>query len=154
MILTSLAPAERPFGFGPGRLLETGAMTVGRLSGLVVGEMGGVCFAKPGLPAREIHELEALNKRWTGIKRVHLDDCARRAREGVQPRLKERFDGPPGVVVVCFGPERARFLVEAVRLGVINHLIIDDQLEEALLEIVAPELQDFPRRAQRGVRSL
>src|SRR5262249_41641579 len=63
MILTSVSPADRPLGFGKGRLFETGSVTIEELQELVMGDMGGVCFPRPNLGRQATQKLESVNKR-------------------------------------------------------------------------------------------
>jgi DNA-binding transcriptional regulator LsrR (DeoR family) len=130
MIVTSVGPAERPLGFGQGVLFETGRITFEELQKLVIGDVGGVCFARPDLSKTDSQTLARVNERWTGLRREHLLACAARARRSPDP-----FDGPPGVVVISGGRARARVIYELVKLGLINHLIIDDELENELESI-------------------
>ena len=136
MILTSVGPAERPLGFGKGTLFATGKVTIEDLRQLVLGDMGGVCFPKPTLTAKQAARLEAVAGRWTGLTKEHLVPCAQRAFA-----QHSSSKGPPGVVVISVGRERAPFLLEAIKLGLINHLIIDDELQDELERIVK---HDFP----------
>lgn len=127
MILTSVGPANKVLGFGAGRLFETGNVTIERLQQLVIGDMGGVCFPRPNLTAEEGRELASVEARWTGLRREHLAACAAAA---------EADPAKPGVVVVSGGAARAPFIWEVVRLGAINHLIIDDVLASELERII------------------
>jgi DNA-binding transcriptional regulator LsrR (DeoR family) len=129
MILTSVGPAERPLGFGRGTLV--GKTSIRDLPQLVVGDMGGVCFPKRALTPSQKASLETVAERWTGLSRRHIEQCARRAFGE-----KSASTGPPGVVVVSVGRKRAPFLLEAIRLGLINHLIVDDELQDGLEQAV------------------
>jgi DNA-binding transcriptional regulator LsrR (DeoR family) len=135
MVLTSVGSAERPLGHGAGRLFETGGLRIEQLRTLVIGDIGGVCYPRPDLSTEEKEALRGVTSRWTGVSRRHLRGCARRAHEG------DPFRSAPGVVVICVGSERAKFLIDVVKLGVVNHLIIDDDLQNALLR----ELNTSPR---------
>ena len=123
MVITSVGPADRPLGFGRGRLFATGNLKVEDLRNLVCGDMGGVCFERAGLTTRQRLKLDGVAARWTGWSRRALDRCAARAAAG------DSFQGPPGVAVISIGRDRAEFLLEAVALGCVNHLIIDDELQ-------------------------
>ncbi len=123
MILTSVAPASQVLGFGKSRLLEGRKVTIERLGSLVIGDMGGVCFPRNDLTAELKRELSSVEDRWTGLRRAHLEACASAA---------EADPSKPGVVVVSAGANRAPFIYEAVRLGMINHLYIDEALASAL----------------------
>lgn len=140
MILTSVGPAERPLGFGKGTLFATGKVTIEDLRQLVLGDMGGVCFPKPRLTAKQTARLEAVAGRWTGLTKEHLVPCAQRAFAQRSP-----FVGPPGVVVISVGRERARFLLESIKLGLINHLIVDDELQDELDQTVKRDYPTFLR---------
>jgi predicted transcriptional regulator len=127
MILTSVGPLESPLGFSKGRLLATGGLNINDLQKLVIGDLGGVCFPRQGLSEGQERELEGVTKRWTGLKMPHLRACSQR---GVDPN-----QGPPGVVVVSGGAARARFVYELIKLGIIQHLFIDDVLANELGKI-------------------
>jgi DNA-binding transcriptional regulator LsrR (DeoR family) len=125
MILTSVGPANQVLGFGGGKLCSKS--TLDRLQRLVIGDMGGVCFSRPDLTAKEQRELEVISARWTGLKRDHLDACAAAAAAD---------SSRPGVVVVSGGLARAQFIYDAVKLASLNYLIIDDTLAAALSRLL------------------
>lgn len=129
MILTSVGPADRPLGFINGRLLETGKVTTEELMELIFGDIGGVCIPRPGLSARQRARLESVTNRWTGLKCDHLEACATRAAEG------DPLSGKPGVVVISRGADRAQCVYEAVKRGLINQLVIDEELAQDLDQI-------------------
>jgi hypothetical protein len=131
MILTSVGPADDPLGFGQGTLFETGSVTFDMLKRLILGDVGGVCIARPELRKERMQKLDSVRKRWTGLREDHLVACASHARRATNP-----FTGPPGVVVICGGKARAKFILEIVKLGLVNHLIIDDELEMELERLV------------------
>ena len=119
MILTSVGPANKVLGFGAGRLFETGSVTIERLQQLVLGDVGGLCFPRPGLSGAEARDLQSVQGRWTGLTLAQLETCASAAD-------RERT----GVVVVCVGEDRASFIYEV--LDRINQLIVDERLALAL----------------------
>jgi hypothetical protein len=62
---------------------------------------------------------------WTGVKRDHLKRIARDAARGTRP----------GVIVVSMGgDDRAAIIAEVVRQGLVNELIIDRALSQALFK--------------------
>ncbi|MGB7758701.1 MAG: hypothetical protein WBL61_02675 [Bryobacteraceae bacterium] len=134
MVLTSVGPAERLLGFGRGRLFATGKIKLEDLQNLVIGDMGGICFERPGLTKGQRRELQSVVARWTGWSRGDLDGCVDRANEG------DRFQGPPGIVVISIGSDRAKFLLEAVALGCVNHLLIDDELQVKMETLLTARL--------------
>jgi DNA-binding transcriptional regulator LsrR (DeoR family) len=128
MILSSVGPATRPLGFGRGRLFETGNISIEELQHLVIGDLGGVCIARPDLTKRSQQKLQTIIDRWTGLKLEHIQACSTRARNSPT--------GPPGVVVVSGGKSKAQFIWHIAKLGLVNHLIIDEELAEELDKIV------------------
>jgi len=135
MILTSIGPAAKPLGYGGGgKLFETGNLKIEVLRKIVLGDMGGVCFPRPDLTKPEREIVRNINERWTGVKQEHLMSCAQRA-------FASKLESPiPGIVVAAIGAEKADFIFEAIMMGVINHLIIDETLEKRLIQLVSKAL--------------
>jgi DNA-binding transcriptional regulator LsrR (DeoR family) len=129
MILTSVGPAESPLGFGQGTLFETGKLTIEDLRELVLGDMGGACVQRPDLKPALLRKFQEFSERWTGLRIEHIQACSAQA--------KDLHQGPPGVVVISGGKARARFIYEIAKRGLINHLIIDDELARELDTIVS-----------------
>jgi DNA-binding transcriptional regulator LsrR (DeoR family) len=144
MILTSVGPAEKPLGFGDGTLLKTGKPTIEELKRLLAGDMGGVCFPRPDLSLEDRQTVEKVNDRWTGVKRKHLEACARRAFKA------DLGSGVPGVVIVAVGAYKAQFIFEAIKLGMINNLIIDEDLEEQLEHLVEGQFKNTSTHSMSG----
>jgi len=141
MVLTSVGPADHPLGFGRGRLFATGNLKLEELQNLVIGDMGGVCFERPRLTKGQRLKLEGVAGRWTGWSRRDLDGCSARA------AACDPHQGPPGIAVISMGEDRAEFLLEAVALGTINHLIIDDALQAEMERLLDARLaKDSPKR--------
>jgi DNA-binding transcriptional regulator LsrR (DeoR family) len=140
-LLTSVGPAKRPMGFVNEELRSAGSvpgrpLTKEQLERLVVGDVGGVLLPRRDLDRADRREVDQLNAMWTGITREHLERIAAQA-----ARTRR-----PGVIVASFGgAERAETIAEAVRCGLVNELIIDRQLAEALTDVLSP-----PTTGQRG----
>jgi DNA-binding transcriptional regulator LsrR (DeoR family) len=140
-LLTSVGPAKRPMGFVNEELRSAGSvpgrpLTKEQLERLVVGDVGGVLLPRRDLDRADRREVDQLNAMWTGITREHLERIAAQA-----ARTRR-----PGVIVASFGGAgRAETIAEAVRCGLVNELIIDRQLAEALTEVLSP-----PTTGQRG----
>jgi DNA-binding transcriptional regulator LsrR (DeoR family) len=132
-LLTSAGPAERPMGFVNEELRSAGSvsprpLTKEQLAKLVVGDIGGVLLPRRDLDAAARREVAALNNMWTGVKREHLERIATQAAR----------TNRPGVIVASFGGvDRAEIVAEAVRCGLVNELIIDRQLADALTKVLA-----------------
>lgn len=139
MILTAAGTADRPLGLGGLRrhpLLGFGDKkddkNASLLTQAIFGDIGGVLI--PRQPesdkrqdARAQKTLNDLTHRWTGLRIEHLSACATRAFEDPS---KDR----PGVTLLTFGADHSEIVIEAVRRGLANHLIIGSDLEQALLE--------------------
>jgi hypothetical protein len=116
-VLTALSQDNRPFGLGAEHMYSTAGLDGQLVDKLYLGDIGGVA-----IPKNAVKEQDALQTRWTGLTRQHLLDCATRAAtNGAQQ---------PGVVVICMGAGREKTLLECVRLGMINHLVIDTELAD------------------------
>lgn len=132
-LLTSVGPARRPMGFINEELRSAGSLpgqslTKERLEKLVVGDIGGVLLPRRDLDRAGRREVDQLNAMWTGITREHFERIA------VQAARTKR----PGVIVASFGgAERAETVAEAVRCGLVNELIIDRQMADALTEVLS-----------------
>lgn len=120
---TILTSAGTAVGMG-GPWLEAAAeameMTPRALWALTVGNIGGLFLPKPELTARAAQKLKEVNDRWTGIRLEHLMACASKA-------SLERV----GVVMIAAG-DKTEILLECLRMGLVNHLIID-QVQAAAL---------------------
>lgn len=122
-ILTSVG--HTPLGFSLGSLLDKSEQQ------LFVGDIGGVLIPRAALARGQRKKTKDIEARWTGLRFEQLEACAARSRA----RAKE-LNGPPGVVLISVGAERAPVVVEAVRRGLANHLVIDSRLEYALAALV------------------
>lgn len=131
-LLTSIGTSKTPMGFIHGELLKAGSLprrklTAAALSALVVGDIGGVLLPRPGLSTRGRAEVAALNAMWTGANITHLARIAKHAATSTRP----------GVIVVSTGGEgRAESLAEAIRHGLVNELVIDRVLADALTRVL------------------
>src|SRR5579863_1882159 len=87
----------------------------------------------PGLSGKALRELNAtveakvkrINSQWTGIQREHVAGCAERARVSGQTA---------GVIVLAIGRAKSETVIEAVNQSLVNHLLIDQDLADALVD--------------------
>jgi hypothetical protein len=86
------------------------------------GDLGGAFIINPAANKADREYVEAVNKRWTGIKEPHFRRCALRARE----------NNLPGVTVLAVGAVRAQIVLQCLKLGLINHLILDTDCADEL----------------------
>jgi DNA-binding transcriptional regulator LsrR (DeoR family) len=141
-IFTSVGTARRPLGWRrESQLLEPGGI-IRELPKLAYGDIGGVVIPRDNLrPDQERRLEQGVISRWTGLTIQDLKACFQRAlRGGVRS---------PGVVVICFGEDRADFVFDllrsqAARPGVINHLVVDQTFANRLLEKI--QRADFSPR--------
>ena len=125
MILTSVGPADSPHGVDSKNFANADGPGKEDLQRILVGDMAGVCYAKPDLTKTDVEIVKELNRRWTGVQEPALRKCAERAFR------RDPGVGPPGLVVVAIGPRKAAMVIEAVRMG-LNQLIIDQDLQREI----------------------
>jgi hypothetical protein len=70
-------------------------------------------------------KVKRINTQWTGIQREHVARCADRARTTQKT---------PGVIVLAIGRAKSDIVIEAVNQSLVNHLLIDQDLADALVE--------------------
>jgi hypothetical protein len=104
----------------------------------ILGDIGGVVLPRMlppsvGRPAPEsLAIVNEVSDRWTGIRLRHLKQCASQARS-----VGDLRGARPGVALLSFRPDRVGVVLEAVKLGLVNHLIISADLESAIEEHLA-----------------
>ena len=125
MVVTSVGSGDRPLGGAMEEILSAGDISVGELKRLIIGDVGGVLIPKPSLSEDERQLVDNLNAMWTGITKEHISRLALRSGQS---------GGGAGVVVAAIGKERAEIIAEMVRLEMVNELIIDWGLANALEE--------------------
>ena len=101
------------------------------MSDQIHGDIGGVLLPRNADQPSEL--IQSIERRWKGLKREHLESCARRAFD------EDPAVGRPGVIVLAEGEDRADVVLHAVERGLINHLIIDTSLEKALENLIASQ---------------
>jgi hypothetical protein len=104
---------------------------------MVVGDIGGVCLPKSNLTQNQADQFAAMERRWTGVTRKHLEKCAKRAANATTGGKA----APPGVIVVAIGRNKAGCIFEAIKAGLVNHLIVDQDVEAELSKLVADALK-------------
>lgn len=122
-VLTGIGSAETSLRYWDDALVRTGGIDRDRLSRLVIGDICGILFARPNLSPSQQAELKRIEERWTGIREHQMKRCAEQALQ----------QGTPGVIVVAVGADRAESVCESVKRGLINTLVIDCALADALL---------------------
>src|ERR1022692_3352038 len=105
-------------------LAQTGGIPRERLLDLVEGDIAGalVKTQKRTLTVAEEQEFENITKSWSGLRIEHLRDISTSAYS----------TGKPGVMIVAIGKNKANILLTVLKMGLINELIIDHDLADAL----------------------
>jgi hypothetical protein len=136
MIITAAGPAKRPLGFGRNPLLGLADRESKELAESIYGDIGGVLLprladrpAAKGQGPAPHHLVVELTRRWTGLKIEHLKACAARA-------FAEPSRARPGVTLFAFGADHAEVVIEAVRCGLANQIVIGSDLEEAMAAVL------------------
>jgi DNA-binding transcriptional regulator LsrR (DeoR family) len=70
-------------------------------------------------------KIQRINEQWTGIQREHVARCAERARSTGKTA---------GVIVLAIGRAKSGTVIEAVNQSLVNHLLIDQDLADALVD--------------------
>lgn len=102
-------------------------ITLKELATLVYGDIGGHLLIREGLSKNDQKRVAQYNENWMGLKARHLEAVADRARRSEKNR--------PGCVVIAYQSSKALAIKEAVKRGYVNHLIVSNELEEALLAL-------------------
>lgn len=119
--ITSAEPGQESGVFVQERALCEDISHV-ELARLVQGDIAGVLIPQAGLGPKDLSRVDRLNKGWTGLRLDDIQKCAQRANR----------DSKGGVVVVAQGAIKRDFVRELLRRGLVNHLVIDGELADAM----------------------
>lgn len=96
-----------------------------KLRNLVFGDFAGILIPKPRLSADDKALVKSMNQGWTGVTLEQLKNVA----------CKAKASAPPGVITVAFAAEKkTAILRESLRRGLINHLVVDEELAAELAQ--------------------
>jgi DNA-binding transcriptional regulator LsrR (DeoR family) len=130
VLMTSVGFSETLVLGGLDDLLRAGRIDPQDLRALVVGDLGGLLIPRPDLTDAQNALIDELNMMWTGIS---LDQVA-----GIAARARASSD-MSGVIVLALRAERSKTLLELVRLGLVNQLVIDHDAAAGLEQCLAEE---------------
>jgi DNA-binding transcriptional regulator LsrR (DeoR family) len=127
MILTAAGSAQYPVSIGRSVLLGLDKEEASLLRRSVYGNVAGVLLPRHDeMPPGGGALVRELTEHWTGLTVEHLRACAAAAfQAGNAPKR-------PGVTVLSFREDQAEIILEAIRQGLVNQLIISPELEKAL----------------------
>lgn len=131
-ILTSVGPAERTLGFGDDEFVKTAGINREELQRLVIGDIGGVLFSRPGLSALDQKAFEQITRQWTGITEGQMRLCVEEARK----------NKASGIIIVAIGKHKAKIVYECVKRGLANHLVVSQDIVEALEQLLQDDLKE------------
>lgn len=126
-LISSIGPPDLPVGGAISELLTAGGIKADKLQSLIIGDMGGVLIPHPSLSRSDSRLIDELNMMWTGVNYEHLEHIARQSEQDTRRS---------GNIVVAIGRDKAPALIEIIRLGLVNELLIDEDLEIALIQAV------------------
>jgi DNA-binding transcriptional regulator LsrR (DeoR family) len=128
-IVTGISRTGAPYGFGQhGFFGPDGRYTAKEISKSVLADLGEVLLAREGVVERTDRVIRNLRRRWTGLQMSALEACAHRA---VEPNVNTNR---PGVILFAIGKDKAEPIVTAMKRGLLNHLIVDKDLAEAIVQ--------------------
>lgn len=127
-ILTSVGMVDRGGrGIFLRERIDAGDISEADLQRSVAGDIGGVIIPAHGIRKSDRIRIDRMNNSWTGIRLSDLRRCADVA-------FKSNFSrGKPGVLLFALGKNRLDVVLRCIELGLVNELIIDQQLEQALI---------------------
>jgi len=125
-ILTSAGSKDQPGRFWSGEFFRQGDIDLTRLRRGALGDLGGSFIVNPKANKADRDYVTAVNDRWTGIKETQFLRCAVRARE----------NDLPGVVMLVVGAVRAEIALQCIKLGLVNHLVLDTHCAQQLSNLL------------------
>lgn len=137
-IVTSVGSFEGQWQMYQSQLIKTGGIPVENLRELAAGDIGGSLIPRQNLDLSRSKQLRLIADSWTGIRLEHYQRMAR-----IATRTRK-----PGVIVVAIGENKAAVVHEVLRLGLVNVLIIDHTLAEALKRISTARVESLSAASQ------
>jgi DNA-binding transcriptional regulator LsrR (DeoR family) len=98
-----------------------------RLARLIFGDVGGLLLERPGLNREDRQLVDELNRGWTGLQIADLQRIAKATHK----------NGKPGIILIAAGDAKAEVLHAAIKLGLVNQLVVDVPLKDRLLALAA-----------------
>jgi DNA-binding transcriptional regulator LsrR (DeoR family) len=109
------------------RLMLEGAH-LERWSKIVVGDIGGVLLPRRGISSSDREKVTEINRRFIGPGLEDFQACAQKATNSVNQY--------PGVIAIAHTKAKAAVVLEAIRLGCVTELFVDDELADELLHLI------------------
>jgi len=123
-ILTGVGAPTHPRGYWGDALISTKGINCEALSTLITGDIGGVLLPHSIIKDNEPNAFKILRHGWMGITEEKMQKCAENA----------FHNKTAGVIVVAIGANKAKSVYESMKRKLVNTLVIDLDLAEALLQ--------------------
>jgi DNA-binding transcriptional regulator LsrR (DeoR family) len=108
-------------------LIRGGVCTLSELEKLAAGDIGGVLIPKEGLDCKDSCRLAQIQESCTGVNAEMLKAIARKC---------ANKPGCPGIVLLGIGANKACVLRSVLAQGLVNSLVIDQELAKELLRLL------------------
>jgi len=128
MLISSVGSSQRPLIGALEELMHAGQVSAEQIGKLIVGDLSGILIPKDDLSESDRDLVDDLNRMWTGMKIDHVRRLAARAAR--DPQMT-------GVVIVALQAERGDAILELIRSGLVNELIIDQAAADRLFELLS-----------------
>lgn len=123
-LLLAVGSAEFPRRYWSQAFMNYIGTTVEEIAALTYGDIGAVLVPRDHLTKAQEKEFRAITECYTGIRLDQIANCASRAAvAGARA---------PGVLAFGVGRSRRRIMLECIRRGLVNHILIDDDLARSL----------------------
>ncbi len=116
-VVTSAGPAkdDNPDSWAL-EAADCASLSYEALSKMTYGNISGVFLPKDDEASKKT--VEKISSRWTGITLDHLQRCSQRA----------KAKHLPGVVIMAAGKQKAAVIQRAISMGLVNTLVVDEEL--------------------------
>jgi hypothetical protein len=122
-ILTSVGSFGQSWRTYTSELARAGGISADELAADFIGDLGGAVIPRARLNEKQLKTCQEIVDSWTGISLAQYGGIAHNAAKS----------GANGVDVIAIGANKLEVVLEVVRRGFVNQLIIDHDLANALL---------------------
>ena len=124
-LLLAVGSSSFPQRFWSRAIMEYLETSADELRETTYGDLGAVLLLRDLSGQKQrLHTLRSIEQCFTGLRLEHVHRCAL----GAQPVES----AAPGVIALGVGRSRRRAMIECIRRGLVNHLVIDEHLARAL----------------------
>jgi hypothetical protein len=131
-LFTSVGQEGKPLAAAGAELEEACGITLAELSRLVSADLGGTLIPREDLSGSDRRIYEDLGSAMTGLSLGAVEKIALRAADVAKSPSQQL----PGVCVIAIGENKARPLLAALEAGLVNELVIDEDLARAVQRLL------------------